>query len=171
MSPLKNGRHLFNEVPEGYPVPGKTTVYDETQTIDLDNVPLNGGILIKVLVLSIDPYMRGKMRLPSAKSYSPPFEIGKPLENHGVGLVLRSESSDIKVGDHVYGVFSFQQYIIKPNSNGVRVLQNQENLPWSNYIGAAGMPGQTAFFAWKEYSKAKKGETVYISTGAGPVGS
>ena len=45
-----------------YPVPGKHTVYDESETIDLENVPLNGGFLVKVLVLSMDPYLRGKMR-------------------------------------------------------------------------------------------------------------
>ncbi|KAL0961263.1 hypothetical protein HGRIS_006226 [Hohenbuehelia grisea] len=171
MAPVKNGRHLFNEIPEGYPIPGKTTVYDESQTIDLDNAPLNGGFLVKVLVLSIDPYMRGKMRAANTKSYSPPFELGKPLENFGVGVVLRSESGDVKAGDHVYGVLPFEQYIVRPNLSGLKIIKNEEKLPWSYYVGAAGMPGQTAFFAWKEFAKAKKGETVYISTGAGPVGS
>ena len=52
----------------GYPIPGRTVVYDTTQTIDLDNVPLRGGILLKTLVLSIDPYLRGRMNL-SDKSY------------------------------------------------------------------------------------------------------
>lgn len=54
----------------GYPEPGKTTVYDTTETIDLETVNLNGGFLIKILELSIDPYMRGKMRAPTVKSYS-----------------------------------------------------------------------------------------------------
>ena len=40
-------------------------VYDESQTIDLDNVPLDGGILVKVLVLSIDPFLRRRMREPN----------------------------------------------------------------------------------------------------------
>jgi hypothetical protein len=54
----------------GYPVPGKTTTTVDTETIDLDNAPLNGGFLLKTLVLSIDPYLRGKMRDPKIKSYS-----------------------------------------------------------------------------------------------------
>ena len=54
----------------GLPEPGKTTVYDESQTIDLETVPLEGGFLVKVLVLSVDPYMRGRMRAPSKASYS-----------------------------------------------------------------------------------------------------
>ena len=94
MAPVKNGRLLFKEIPTGeflciregtaqtlshihivngstgYPEPGKTTVYDDSQTIDLENAPLNGGFLAKTLVLSIDPYLRGKMRDPSIPSYS-----------------------------------------------------------------------------------------------------
>ena len=54
----------------GYPEPGKTTIYDESQTIDLEKVPLNGGILTKTMSLSIDPYLRGKMRDPKKQSYS-----------------------------------------------------------------------------------------------------
>lgn len=87
MVPIQNARVLFNSVPEGvcgsvvshpsqadrdsgYPIPGETTVYDTSQTIDPETVPLNGGFLTKTLVLSIDPYLRGKMRNPEKKSYS-----------------------------------------------------------------------------------------------------
>jgi NADPH-dependent curcumin reductase CurA len=56
----------------GYPEPGKTTVYDTTETIDLQTAVLNGGILIKTLKLSIDPYIRDRMRArpEEANSYS-----------------------------------------------------------------------------------------------------
>ncbi len=60
----------FYFTPAGYPVPGQTTVYDANETIDLENAPLNGGILVKTLVLSIDPYLRGKMRPVEVESYS-----------------------------------------------------------------------------------------------------
>lgn len=51
----------------GYPDPQRSVVYDESQTIDLDNVPLNGGFLIKAVALSIDPFMRSRMRDASIK--------------------------------------------------------------------------------------------------------
>lgn len=60
MAPVTNGRHLFNEIPSGYPIPGQTTVYDVSQTIDLENVALDGGLLLKTLVVSVDPYLRGR---------------------------------------------------------------------------------------------------------------
>lgn len=52
-----------------------------------------------------------------------------------------------------------------------RVIENKENLPVQNYIGVLGMPGQTAVYGWKEYAQAKKGETAFVTSASGAVGS
>ena len=95
MSPVTNKRVLFNEHPTGtkisftfrllatlvlmllfgttspgYPEPGKTVVLDQSQTIDIDKEPLNGGVLVKLLVLSVDPYLRGMMDKESSYGVS-----------------------------------------------------------------------------------------------------
>ncbi|KAJ6530953.1 hypothetical protein DFH09DRAFT_994341 [Mycena vulgaris] len=171
MAPVTNGRVLFNAVPEDYPIPGKTTVYDTSETIDLENVPLNGGVLIKVLVLSVDPYMRGNLRSPEKKSYMSAFVLGKPLMGGGIGVVLRSEIAGVEAGSHVRGTLLHQQYMVAQSIATLQVIERDPKLNWSVYIGAAGMPGETAYMGWKEYSRAKKGEVAYITTGAGPVGS
>jgi len=171
MAPVRNGRHLFNEIPTGFPEPGKTTVYDDSQTIDLENVPLNGGFLVKTLVLSIDPYMRGRMRDPSIKSYAPPFYKGEPLNNFGVGKILRSENSAFKPGDHIYGMLPFQEYFVGQDAKEFKLLKNEEGLPWSTYVGVCGMPGQTAYYAWKEWASPKKGEVAFVTAASGPVGA
>ncbi|KAI0701954.1 alcohol dehydrogenase [Cytidiella melzeri] len=170
MAPVKNGKLLFNERPNGYPVPGQTTVYDDSESIDVDTVQLNGGYLLKTLCVSIDPYLRGRMR--DAKSYTAGFELGKPLFNFGVGVVLRSEYNGVKPGDHVYiRDMPFQQYNVRSDLNSALVIDNKYNLPWTLFVGMLGMPGLTAYCAWKEYAFAKKGETAFITTAAGPVGS
>jgi NADPH-dependent curcumin reductase CurA len=69
MAPLTNTRVLFNEIPTGYPEPGKATVVDKSESIDLDTTLPNGGVLVKILVLSIDPYQRGRMRDEKIWSY------------------------------------------------------------------------------------------------------
>lgn len=76
----------------GFPEPGNTTVYDMSESIDVDKVPLNGGLLIKVLELSIDPYMRNRMREPSIKSYLVSASIIRnlsPREHVCLGLFFR----------------------------------------------------------------------------------
>jgi NADPH-dependent curcumin reductase CurA len=54
------------------PVPGRTTETIKNK-IDIDTVPLNGGVLIRTLVLSMDPYLRNKMRR-SQRNVSSPYE-------------------------------------------------------------------------------------------------
>ncbi|KAG8213901.1 hypothetical protein J3R82DRAFT_10646 [Butyriboletus roseoflavus] len=181
MAPITNARQIFNEIPTGwssssgqfgYPIPGRTVVYDTGQTIDLENVPLRGGILLKTLILSIDPYMRGRMRDPTiTDSYIPAFQLGQPLSNYGVGVVVRSENPAFNAGDHVYGFFPFEEYSVHTEVEGFSKIENKHNIPWSVFVGAAGMPGQTAYCAWKEYAQAKKGEVAFVTAGAGAVGS
>ncbi|KAJ7017827.1 hypothetical protein C8F04DRAFT_1278731 [Mycena alexandri] len=167
MSPIQNARVLFNSVPKGFPVPGETTVYDTTPTIDPDTVPLNGGFLIKTLVLSVDPYFRVAMGGSHLG-----FTLGSPLAGFGVAVVVRSETPSVAVGKHVYGhTIVHQEYNVIPELGALQIMEKHPNLLWSVYLGAAGMPGQTAYMGWKEYSNAKAGEVVFVTAGAGSVGS
>ncbi|KAF7349033.1 NAD(P)-binding protein [Mycena venus] len=171
MAPITNARVLFNSIPDEYPVPGETTVYDTAQTIDPDTVPLNGGFLVKTLVLSVDPYFRGRMRARKG-SYIGGFELGQPLDGFGVGVVLRSENPEVAVGKHMYGPrMLHQEYTVYPELGYMQIIEKHPDLPWTAYVGAAGMPGQTSFVGWEEYSQAKSGEIAFVTTGAGGVGS
>jgi len=157
----------------GFPEPGKTVVYDTSHTIDPDTVALNGTFLAKTLNLAIDPYMcRTKLRDPSISSYSSAYELGKPIYGFGVAVILRSENAAFKPGDHVYSaLIPHEQYWIAVDTSPYKVIKNEVGLPWEAYVGVLGMPGQTAYIGWKEFSKAKKGETVFVSAAAGGVGS
>lgn len=166
----RNARAIFNERPTTFPEPGKTIVYDESETIDLDNVPLDGGVLVKVLILSIDPYMRNRMNDPPP-SYAHGYTLGEPLDGHGLGKILRSENSAIKAGSYVFGFFPYVEYYVEKDIKTLRVIENKEGLPLSVYVGAAGMAGKSAWMAWKELANTKPGETLFVSGGAGAIGS
>lgn len=113
------------------------------------------------------------MRDATTASYSDAFKVGAPLSNFAVGRVVRSEAESFKVGDHVTSFLNFEEYTVVPGAalSWVKKLDNKDNLPWSVYVGAAGMPGRTAYSAYHEFSNAKKGETIFVSTGAGAVGA
>lgn len=76
---VKNGTILYAQHPTGLIEPGVTVKYVE-QEIDLDSAPLNGGVLVKVIAMSSDPYMRYRMREPDNKhaAFSPHLTLGYP---------------------------------------------------------------------------------------------
>ncbi|GAA6012608.1 hypothetical protein JCM11491_005452 [Sporobolomyces phaffii] len=157
---------------ETYPVPGEHLKLTESE-IDLDQKLAEGSIIVKTKVLSLDPYLRSRLRAPGFKSYVPEFDQGKPIQNFGVGEVIKAgEGAVLKVGSLVYGSFDFSEYVVfgKEAVSQLRPFDNKEGLPLSTWVGAAGMPGQTAYVGLRDIGKPKKGETIFVSSASGAVG-
>ena len=176
MAPTKNPTWVFLEVPVHEPVDGKH-FHVEDQSIDLEAPPPAGGFLTESLYISVDPYMRGRMRDPSVPSYSPPFYVGQPIRAYSVARVLKSDHPKWKEGDIFFGTLAVQKYnaITAETANGgignlFRKIENPYDLPTREFIGALGMPGLTAYSSHYEIGKPKKGETIFISSAAGAVG-
>ncbi|KAG9119396.1 ribonucleoside reductase large subunit Cdc22, partial [Ceratobasidium sp. 392] len=171
MTPISNSCAVFNEIPNGYPVVGKTII-TKTETIDLDTIPLNGGTLVKTLYLSLDPYLRRMMRDPSIKSHVPPYEIRKSIWGWALVSVIRSEKSGVDAGDiHLVSYHPFQQYAVSPADHLLRVIPKHTNVPLTAYLSVLGMPGMTAFYGLEIVGKPQAGEVIYVSSGASTVGS
>lgn len=62
MAPVSNSRVIFDSYAGNLIEPGKTLVYDASSVIDVENAPLNGGFLLKTLILSLDVYMQPMMQ-------------------------------------------------------------------------------------------------------------
>lgn len=74
---MKNGTVYYVQEPENHIEPDVHVKYVEEE-IDLDNIPLNGGVLLKTLYLSSDPYLRYRMRDPTIEMFCPPMLLGDP---------------------------------------------------------------------------------------------
>ncbi|CAE6448326.1 unnamed protein product [Rhizoctonia solani] len=169
MATTTNGSANFNETPERF-VNESTVAYGST-TIDFENAELNGGVLLKTLYLSIDPHMRIWMDATSTSTGSG-YELGKPIWGIGMALALRSEKNDVREGDIVYvQMYPFQEYNILSADIPMRVIHPEPGIPLSAYVNILGMPGQTAFYGLELIGSPKAGETIYVSAGAGTVGS
>lgn len=79
MAVVKNGTVYYVNQPSGQIDPSTTVKYVEEE-IDLDNAPLNGGVLVKVIALSSDPYMRYRMREPDNNhaAFCPALVLNQP---------------------------------------------------------------------------------------------
>ena len=123
-------------------------------------------VLLEAMYLSVDPYMRGRMN--DAKSYVPPFEIGKPITGGVIAKVLKSNSLNFKENDIVTGNLPWQQQCIATEIGLIKI--DTSLAPASYYLGILGMPGLTAYFGLMHIGKPKAGETVVVSGAAGAVG-
>lgn len=171
--PTANKTFVFKQPPKGFPVPGQDLV-TEDRPIDLDAVP-PGGLVLKVLVASYDPYLRGRMRDASIQSYSPAFEPDSPVVNDVVAKVLKSDSpQDFQEGDLVMAFTAIAEYAAVPKevlaAGRVRKIHNPGGLEPGLFIGQLGMPGLTAWSSLYKIGRPKKGETIFVSSAAGAVG-
>jgi NADPH-dependent curcumin reductase CurA len=130
------------------------------------SAPADGEIVVRNVVMSVDPYMRGRMN--DVKSYVPPFQVGEVLQGGAVGEVVETMSDTHKVGDLVLHMQGWRDYAVGPAASFRRL---DPGLPPSYHLGVLGMPGLTAYAGLFEVASYKEGETVFISGAAGAVGS
>ncbi|MGW3999725.1 NADP-dependent oxidoreductase [Amycolatopsis sp. NPDC004772] len=148
--------------PEGVPT------HDNFEIVDTEvPTPGDGQILVRNLVMSVDPAMRGRMK--DVKSYAPPFQVGEVMSGGAVGEVVESNVDDVKVGDHVLHQAGWRTHAVLDAGRYVKV--DGATAPLSTYLGVLGMPGLTAYAGLLESAEFKPGDTVFVSGAAGAVGS
>jgi NADPH-dependent curcumin reductase CurA len=130
-------------------------------------VPGDGQVLVRVIYLSLDPYMRPRMT--EMNSYTPPFELNQPLTGGAVAEVIESKSDRFRAGDIVIGMFGWEQYSIAD----ARLLRkiDARAAPLIANLGVLGMPGYTAYHGMLRIGQPKPGETVFVSAATGAVGA
>ncbi len=128
--------------------------------------PGEGQVLVKNVLLSLDPAMRGWMN--EGRSYVPPIGIGEVMRGLTVGEVVESGHPDFKAGDVVSGVLGWQRYAVAPGNYLNRI---PPGISPNVALGPLGMTGLTAYFGLLDVGQLKEGETVLVSGAAGAVGS
>lgn len=161
---MKSEAIVLKSRPEGTP----TSSNFELTSIDVAD-PAKGELLVEVTAFSVDPYMRGRMS--DRDSYIPPFPLGEPLDGGMVGRVLKSESPKIPEGAMVVSDMSggWRRHAIV-QARDARLIDTESFSP-TDYLGAAGMPGITAYGGLFEVGRPRAGDTVLVSAASGAVGS
>lgn len=128
--------------------------------------PGDGEVLVRTIYISVDPYLRGRMR--EGRSYIPPFAVGQVIESGTVGEVIESRSPEFDAGDLVVGMMGWRtQNVVKANE---LMKVDPRVQPPSMALGVLGITGLTAYFGLLDIAEPKAGETVVVSGAAGAVG-
>ncbi len=130
--------------------------------------PGEGEVLVRVIWLSVDPYMRPRMARTG--SYARAVEIGEVMVGGGVGQVVESRAPEFQPGDYVESMgMGWQEYAALPAAEARKLDPGMA--PISVALGVLGMPGMTAYFGLLEICDPQPGESVVVSGAAGAVGS
>ena len=166
LSPLVNHQVRLAARPVGLPTPADWQFTEERVA-----EPADGGVVVQVQALSLDPAMRGWMN--EGKSYIAPVGLGEVMRAGGVGTVLASRHPGFATGDAVSGIPGVQQYwsvsaeAIRRGALSKIDLALGSATQWLNVLG---MPGMTAYFGLMDVGQPQPGETVVVSGAAGAVG-
>ncbi len=157
-----NRRIVLDRRPVGAP----TAADFRIETADVAQ-PGAGQVRLRTLLLSLDPYMRGRMS--DAPSYAAPVGIGEVMVGGTVSVVDASMHPDFKPGDRVLSMSGWQDYALSDGS-GLMRLPKDDPQP-SRALGVLGMPGFTAYMGLLDIGQPQAGETVVVAAASGAVGS
>lgn len=161
------GREIhLKQYPQGMP----TEEAFEIVKVDIPE-PKEGEFVVRNLWMSVDPYMRGRMKSPEeTKSYVSSYRLRKPIEGSCIGRIIESKNKKFQIGEYIIGNSGWRDYWI---SDGRGIIKINSNIaPIQSYLGALGMPGLTAYVGLVNIGKLNEGrDTVFVSDAAGAVGS
>jgi NADPH-dependent curcumin reductase CurA len=159
----ENRRVVLAERPTGM-------VDESTTRMEHEDVPQPGAgeALVKVRYVSIDPTIRTWM--DDAPGYLPPIAIDEVIRAGGVGEVLESKSEAYEVGELLFGMTGWQDYVIV--DGGERAMQTlPPGVSATAALSVLGITGMTAYFGMTDVGRVKEGDVVVVSGAAGATGS
>ncbi len=148
--------------PQGFPVPEDFSLH----TVVLPE-PAEGEVAVVNELLSVDPYMRGRMN--DRASYAPPYRLGEVMYGGAVGRVVASRHPEVPEGALVRSNLGWREAFVAP-AGEVEVLDAGLAGPGA-WLGVLGMPGLTAWVGLYDIAELRPGETVFVSAAAGAVGA
>lgn len=162
MSANINRRMILKEYPKGAPGPEHFDIVESPAS-----KPGPGEVLVRAIYLSVDPYMRGRLR--PGPSYAEPQKIGEVMVGEIAGEIVASNVDGFAVGDFVATHNGWQTHGVA-DARDIRKL-DPGAAPISTSLGVLGMPGLTAYFGTLDVLAPQAGDTLVVNAASGAVGS
>lgn len=140
---------------------------------DLDVVTLpvptlaDGEALVRIELIAMEPVTR--VMMTHDIGIAPPIAIGAPITGFAAGVVVRSRTPELPVGQRVTGAMQWSQMQVFRNGD-IKPLPYCD-MPLDVAFHHYGHTAVAAYFGMLVVGGAKAGETVVVSGAAGAVGS
>jgi prostaglandin reductase 1 len=150
---------------EGFPKDSDLELQEE----DLPELK-DGDILLEALYLTVDPYMR---------PYSMSMPLGSVMIGQQLAKVVKSKNAKFREGQLVLALVGWRdKTVINPDSGPLSLklpafspAYDTGSFPPSLNLSLLGIPGLSAYFGLLRICEPKPGETVFVNSAAGIVGS
>lgn len=127
-----------------------------------------GGVLVKLSHISMDPYVGSRLR-GRHMGEAPPKPGAEAIPGHGVGEVVESRSRDHAVGDVVHVMAAgWREYAAVSGSEARRL--DAAGLDRAVFLSVLGMPGLTAWAGITRLAEVGERDVVLVDAAAGAVG-
>ena len=131
-------------------------------------VPGEGEVLVKVLMVAVEPALRGVMVAdPNNPGALKPGDVMNAL---AAGEVVSSNNPEVAEGDLVQGLFGFTDYAVT-HPNAFLFSKIPDGVPLDAALYVFDTSGLTAYLGMMEIGQPQQGEHVLVSAAAGAVGS
>ena len=131
--------------------------------------PEEGQVLVRVLALSLDPYLRSAM---AGRHLSAAIGIGDLVRGEGLVEVLASRHPAMAAGEQWVAACGWRSHALL---DAAAVAQARRVPAWLDRptlaLGGLGMPGLTAWAGLNRLADARAGDTLVVSAASGPVGA
>jgi NADPH-dependent curcumin reductase len=127
-----------------------------------------GGVVVRVGHLSLDPYVGSRLR-GRHMGEQPPEPMRQPIPGGIVGQVMESRLPNLRAGDWVHSTHgAWADFVALPGLAARRL--DPAIAPLGAHAGILGMPGLTAWAGITQLAHVRIGDVVLIDAAAGPVG-
>jgi NADPH-dependent curcumin reductase CurA len=163
MTDLTNRQLRLRRRPAGLPSPEDFELTEEAAP-----VPGEGQVLVRTLLLSIDPAMRGWVA--EGPNYVQAVPVGGVMRSFGIAEVVQSRNTRFREHDIIFGLPGWQEWAVLDEPDILRHI-DATAAPLSAWLGVLGINGLTAYVGMVDIGRPEPAETVLVSSAAGSVGS
>lgn len=126
------------------------------------------GVLVRVVHLSLDPYVGSRLR-GRHMGEAPPEPMSGMIPGAVVGQVIESRFDGLGEGDWVHSMEGGWAEVVALTGSECRKL-DPSVAPLSAHAGVIGMPGLTGWAGITQLAQVGEGDVVLVDAAAGPVG-